>query len=1034
MSYLSRAFRGLLALGAVAILTGMAWAADAATRAFDIPAGEAATTLRAFAQQAQREIVFPPMEGVRTNAVKGDFTAKAALDRMIAGTDLIAFEDVKSGALIVNRPPAEAKNVLSRPADAAVANGATARSANSATKRDDGTVKLQEFEVTGSRIRSLVDSSDINPVFSFTRSDIEHAGVTSVGELSRLIPQAYSQGSYDGIGFGGQSGGLMTTSDGSSASATATARSTFNLRGLGGQNTLVMINGRRVTKTGVIRGQDASDLAGIPVSSIERVEVLLGGASAIYGSDAVGGVINIILRRNYTGGELALSYENTFASDTAVRTATLSYGITRDKLELQLSATVQDRNAFAAVDRRFSATDDWITLGGTSGFATGTDSFAFGGFATGAGVVAYYGDNLPGRTSPYALIPDNAGAAPLPASAYVSVDGDDLGVPAYTGDRAKYVNLISPQQNSSASLRANYRLTENHDLYLEGRYSQTKTRIEGMPVNYRNSIFAVPADYPGNPFGVELDLYKTFWELGPIQGQKTALTSNTALAAGLRGNLPFSDWRYDAGFDWNRAYLEDKDAYNPALDSTVFNSLIDAQSLVLFYDSRTQSPNDLNVLRSLLQNGAKSERNTNGTFSASADGSIWELPAGSIRLAVGGEYRAERARTTQAVAENPRINQSLIGNFQRDAQAAFAETRVPLVSEKQHLPWLHSLELSAAARYDSYDDTGSDVSPGYGLIWRPVKWVILRASRNHAFRVPSLNDLYRPLTAGRLTFFDRSSSPVDPQRGNTPLPPGVYATTLGGNLSLKPEQSISDNFGLVIESPFERLKGLSFSADYQVIDYTDRITGFGSAQEIFDLFPERITRGANLPGDLPGWAGIPTRIDTRAANIAKLEIQAIDYQLSYRRMTSWGAFDARVTMTDYLKYLATAIPGAAPTSTLNQFPTRLSWQTYWTKGPWGFGVSGFYQEKQYRNLSYTAVRFHSALEWNTQIAYDFDRRSGGGTPNDTRLKRWLLSGTKIAFNVSNVFNREPPHIEGQAGFAVTDPRMARYVITLRKGF
>jgi hypothetical protein len=311
--------------------------------------------------------------------------------------------------------------------------------------------------------------------------------------------------------------------------------------------------------------------------------------------------------------------------------------------------------------------------------------------------------------------------------------------------------------------------------------------------------------------------------------------------------------------------------------------------------------------------------------------------------------------------------------------------------------------------------------------------VILRASRNHAFRVPSLYDLYRPLTNGRL-FLDASTAPIDPQRGNTPLPPGVYATTLGGNLALKPEKSISDNLGLVIESPFERLKGLSFSADYQVIDYTDRISGFGDAQEIFDLFPERITRGANLPGDLPGWAGIPTVIDVRSANIAKLEIQAIDYQLSYRRLTSLGAFDARVTMTDYIKYLATPIPGAMPSSTLNQYPTRLSWQTYWTKGPWGFGVSGFYQEKQYLNLTYAAPRFHSALEWNTQVAYDFDRGNAGATPNDTRVKRWLLSGTKIAFNVNNVFDREPPHIQGQAGFAVTDPRMARYVITLRKAF
>ena len=1005
----------------------LARAAEPVRKDFNLGADDATRALKQFSAQSGEQLLYSPTDvaGVRTLAVQGSLTAREALEKMLEGSTLVVAQDKATGALAVRRNTApDAKNVPSRPADAAAA---------SAVKmREDGTVQLQEFEVTGSRIRSLVGSADINPVVTFGRADIERAGVTSIGEISRLIPQAYSQGSFDGIGFGGQQQGTGTTSDGSIASATSTARSTFNLRGLGGQNTLVMINGRRVARTGVIRGNDASDLAGIPVSSIERIEVLLGGASAIYGSDAVGGVINIILRRNYAGGELAMSYENTFSSDTAVRTATLTYGVTKDKLEIQLSATMQDRNAFAAVDRRFSASDNWVALGGTTGFASTALSFGAGGFATGAGIVQASSGNLPGRTTPFAVIPDNAGTAPLPASAYVTVAGNSLGVPAYTGDRAQYVNLIAPQENQSASMRANYRLTPQHDAYFEARYSATETNIEGMPVNFRNSI-TVPADYPGNPFGVPVRLNKTFWELPPIQGQKTAATSNTALAAGLRGNLPFADWRYEAGLDWNRAYLEDKDSYDPVLDTAVSAPLIAARSLVLFYDSRTQQPNELNVLRSMLRNGGRSERNTNESFTASADGSIWELPAGPIRLAMGGEYRAERARTTQAVPENPLINLSLVGNFKRNAQSAFAETRVPLFSEKSHRPLLHSLELSAAARYDSYSDVGGDISPGYGLIWRPVKWTIFRASRNHAFRAPGLQALYRPVTNSTLTITNLSTSPIDPLRGNTPLPLGVYASLIGGNLSLKPEKSISDNLGLVVESPFALLKGLSVSVDYQVLDYTDRLSGLGT-QQIFDFFPNRITRGANLPGDPAGWAGLPTQIDTRTANIAKLEIQAMDYQVNFRRMTRWGAFDARVAMTDYIKYIATSVPGAAPSSTLNQFPTRLSWQTYWTKGPWGLGVSGFYQEKQYLNLTYTAPRWHSAIEWNAQIAYDFDRRNGAESLNDTRPKRWLFSGTKLSLNLNNVLDREPPHIQGLAGFAVTDPRMARYVITLRKAF
>ncbi|MBI2497712.1 MAG: TonB-dependent receptor, partial [Opitutae bacterium] len=463
--------------------------------------------------------------------------------------------------------------------------------------------------------------------------------------------------------------------------------------------------------------------------------------------------------------------------------------------------------------------------------------------------------------------------------------------------------------------------------------------------------------------------------------------------------------------------------------------LIASRSLVLFYDSRTQSPNDLNVLRSMLHNGGRTESNTNESYSASADGSVWDLPAGPIRLAVGGEYRIERARTTQAVPDDPRFNLSLVGNFRRAVESAFAETRVPIVSEKQRLPLLHSLELSAAARYDTYSDIGGHISPGYGLIWRPVKWALVRASRNYAFRAPGLQALYRPVTNGGLTIFGFSIPTRDPQRGGTPLPLGSYTSLIGGNLDLKPEKSISDNVGIVIESPFELLKGLSFSVDYQVLDYTDRLQNpLFNIQQIFDFFPDRITRGANLPGDLPGWAGVPTLIDVRTVNIAKLEIQAVDYQVGYHRVTPWGTLDARVALTDYLKYLATSVPGTAPVSTLYQFPTRLSWQAYLTKGPYGFGVSGFYQEKQYLDLTYTTPRFRSAVEWNAQLAYDFDRRTDAAGRNDTRLKRWLFAGTKLSLTVNNVFDREPPHIEGNAGFAVTDPRMARYVLTLRKAF
>jgi iron complex outermembrane recepter protein len=982
----------------------------------DIPAGDALTTLKAFSAQSGGQLLYSAeqVEGARTAAVRGDYVPVDALNRMLANTQLQATRDARSGALSVVRVTADEKNGASR-----LATGQTA-------KVEDGTLKMDEYEVTGSRIRGLLGEADITPMLVISRQEIDRAGVTSIGELSRLIPQAYSQGSYDGIGFGGQQQGTTTTSDGSIAQSTS-VRSTFNLRGLGTQNTLVLINGRRVAKTGIIRGNDGVNLAGIPVSAIERVEVLTDGASSIYGSDAVAGVINFILRKHYSGTEIDLTYENTFSSDTAVRTATITHAINKDKLSVLLSATYQDRNAFAAVDRTFSASDDWSRLGGTTSFASTANSFGAGGFATGPGIVQASSGNLPGRTTPYAVIPAGA-TGNSPASAYVTVVGTGtLGVPEYTGDRAKYVNLIAPQRNRNASMRAEYQLTPDTLVFFDARYSTALTHIEGMPVNFRNSM-VVPADYPGNPFGVAVRLNKTFWELPPIQGRKDSKSSNANFSTGIRG-LFLNDWRYDVSVDWNRGILYDKNAYDPVLQTDVYNAAIAARSLVLFYDSQTSAPNDRNLLLSMLRPGDRYDEDIHLSYSASVDGPILNLPAGKLSIAVGAEVRDEKAQTRQAIPENPLINLSLLGDFERTITSGYVETRIPVIAPQQQIPLVNRFDLKAALRYDEYSDFGGDYSPGYGAQWRPVSWVLLRASINDAFRAPNLQSSYRPVTNSTLTFSGTGTPVVDPARGNEQLT-GTKTSIIGGNLGLVPEHSTSFNYGVVIQPPYALLKGFSFGVDWVEFDYKDRIASL-STQQIIDLFPERLTRGPKLPTDPANWLGPITAIDTRAFNIAELHIRSIDYQVNYSRNTPWGSVDLRGALTDYHEWETRGLPGAPAVSTLHSFPTRLTWQTYWTKGPWGAGVNGFYQEKQYATAAQTTVRWHSAIEWNVQAAYDFGY--GSRFASDSGWGRFL-DNTKLSVTVFNVLDREPPHIQGLAGFAVTDPRMARYAISLRKSF
>jgi len=1027
LSVLGLLVSGLVLPGFAQQVTG----ANGAKKSYNVPAGDATSTLKQFAQQSGRELVYraDSVKGVQTAAVRGDLTAFDALNRMMAGTEFLVVQDDRTGALALNR--------ASDPNAARAIAEASDRPASQLKKGSDGTVEMGELEVTGSRIRGLLGEADFSPMVRFERREIEQLGITSMGELGRLIPQAYSQGSYEGVGFGGQGQGTATTSDGSLASV-LTQRTNINMRGLGAANTLVLLNGRRMARSGNIRGSEGYDLTGIPIAAVERIEVVTDGSSAIYGSDAVGGVINIILRKNYSGTETMLSYENTFDSDTAVVNAAVTHGITRGPHSLTITASYQSRNAFAAVDRPFSATDNWTQLGGTSGFANSIgSSWGAGGFITGAGIVRAVSGNLPGRTTPFALIPNGATGALRPASDYVTVtpaatvSGIAL-FPEYTGDRAKYVNLISPQFTRTVGFRGSYDFRPNLQFNYDAGYNETRTHIEGMPVNFRNSIgvastlsgtVTVPANYPGNPFGVPVNLLKTFWELPTdLQGQKFTTNSNLNLASSLLGRFG-ADWRYEAGFSWNRSKLANENAADPVLEAGPYNAAIAARTLVLFYDSRTTQPNDPALLRSMLRPGNAGDVTDTVVWSASADGSLpwFKLPAGPIRLAAGAEYTTEDIKTEQSTPENPQINLSLLGDFKRTLTSGYAETHIPLLGREQGIPLMHRFDATAAIRYDEYSDAGGDTSPRYGLQWRPVSWLLFRATRNHAFRAPSVQALYRPVTSSTNA---NSAGFLDPVRNE--LVTGTITTRIGGSPFLQPERSTSDNIGVVLDVPGRWFKGLSLSADLIEITYKDKISSFGSLQEIANLAPDRLIRDA---------AGRVTGIDSRSVNLAKDELKVMDYAVQYRRDTPWGNFNARAGMTDYKTVQSIRIPGATPVSSHHLRPTRLTWQTYWNKGPYGMGVSGFYQDKIWTTVAQTTLIFTSAVEWNAHFAYDFGWKEAAPTSILDRSRTWrqrLLSGTKLSLNVNNFLDREPPHRQGRAGFGVTDPRMARYTLSLRK--
>lgn len=320
-----------------------AHATDSGKRTYDIPATGAEAALKAFSQQSGKGIIASTelVRDVRTNAVKGDLTAAQALDQLLLGTGLIGREDRRSGTFAVRREtPVEAKNAQGRPAEdraAAVDAGATLR---------EGTVRLGAFEVFGSKLINLDvqrTRDDVQPYVVFDTTQIRNSQATNLGDFFRTrLPMASPPGTSGSVAFAPLAGGVA---------------SSINLRGLGTNQTLVLVDGRPMPGT-TIGGSNVGqpDLNGIPLSMIERVEILPSTASGIYGGGATGGVINIITRKDFSGAVLALNYVNTFDTDSAQRRVdlTASTSLRGGDTVITLTASYGDANDIRTGDRDFA--------------------------------------------------------------------------------------------------------------------------------------------------------------------------------------------------------------------------------------------------------------------------------------------------------------------------------------------------------------------------------------------------------------------------------------------------------------------------------------------------------------------------------------------------------------------------------------------------------------------------------------------------------------------------------------------------------
>jgi outer membrane receptor protein involved in Fe transport len=988
------------------VLCGLAWAEEPAGKhpvALDIEAQPMDQALNAFAQQAGLQLLFRSdmgAEKLSAPRVVGRYTADAALKRLLAGSGLTyRFLDAQTVTLVPveeRKTPAQSSGVVQASSfrmarvEEVKAEERPGEEAPSAGKDDEAQSSdepAREVVVTGTRIRGLLGEQSTQPVLTITREDIDRYGISSIGEIFSYIPQVTSS----------ELGQVTQTANrlGLGSLGVASNRVTATLRGAPAGGTLILVNGRRLPKTGLADGggNDGYDIGGVPLAAVERIEVLLDGASAVYGADAVGGVINVILRKDYQGTEAQVRYEDTHDRVSSVKNLALTHGFAKGGFSGMLSASWEEAETMGWSDRSFLRTFDRRSLGGIDwrpGFLGGT-GFVYDAF----GLLDDFIATIPaGADGVNLTIEDFSDAGPLP--------------PPF--DQADFTNYATPYERKSAMGSFDYEFTPALTGFVQARWGESRTWRPGLPIWLPDVL--VFEDYPGNPFGVPLGVTKVFYDL---RGDSESVTTNRGLTAGLRGRLP-GDWRFEAGA--HRVNSSSTKEQGDSFFSTgaLQNALFDPDPPLVLYDSTSGiSPNPPGTLEAFLSGGfSQAERTRTQSVDFQADGSGWMLPAGELRMSAGAEYRDERAAFPLA---EPNIS---IDSSNRYTSGYFAELRVPLVAGGRNVPLVNALELSLAVRHDRYSDFPAATNPRYGLLYRPFDWLMLRVSRGKGYKVPTLSQLYAPQIE-----FEGQLDPgfvVDPARGNEPVF-GQLSIVSSGNPDLRPEHSRTTTAGVVLEAPF--IEGLSLSFDYYDMEYLDRVSPLFSLNDLFILFPDLIIRAdENLPGDPADWLPPAIGYIDIPQNVSFERLQGYDVSVNYQLSTRRGDVTGRVTASETRRQEFRSTP-LSPVNAFPPSPMRLNGSLFWTRGPFGAGTVFTYAAPNAPFLPSSRTR------WDVQGSYDFSRRADAGAGDATWWRR-TLDGTRIDLTIFNVLNDEPPLFAGnpfrQPDNSVIDSRMLRFAL------
>ena len=681
----------------------------------------------------------------------------------------------------------------------------------SVTEQSKDKAKLDKFQVTGSHIKR-VDTEGPAPVLQIDREAIEQSGASSLNQLLSELTL---------------NNGLMLNEN--HALSTTPGSAGINLRGLGQDATLVLINGRRMSNYPYPLNTTESfvDLNSIPLAAVERVEVLKDGASAIYGSDALAGVVNIILRQDYDGAEVSASYGVSSEGDADETRINFVKGISSDNSNITFVFDYFKREPFLLSDRSFSKTADQTIAHPVYGTDTGIqpDSHPANYYDTASWPPTYF--NFSGFTDP------NIWVTAVPETERVG-------------------GILSFKQDINTDL----------SFFTDLLVSQVTTEFKLTPTSvwgeYDNVTF--PGEHPANPEATDPDLF-LLWRMTELGPRTDEITTDTyRLVAGLEG--VFNDWDWDAAIHQSKS--ESKLEGRNYVSATALQNAFDSDLLNPF---GTSSQADLDTIRTNISRIAKTQ--TQGV-DAKMTGEIVQLDAGPMMLAVGVSHLKEELTDAPdaATASGDIIGQgSTASKGDRSSTAVFAELNIPLQD---------NVEMQLALRAEDYSDFGTTVNPKVAIKFKPSNTLMLRASAGTAFRAPSLPELHQSTTTAYASLVDTAKCNSD---GGTYCDSRDILVNLSSNPNLDAEESTSYYLGAL----FEPTKQFSVGLDYWNYDQTNIVAV--NTQDTID-----INDSSNVTRD---GLGDITSVDDQYANSANRKTDGIDLELRYRWDTSVGKFEIR---------------------------------------------------------------------------------------------------------------------------------------------